>query len=143
MKDTEALKHLSLDLLSYSKRKNRRLTIALMVSLMLNIVLSMLILDMKIAITDGAEEALIMSTVIAKKPSEHMATKHKLKDICEVKTFEELLERCILTEEEKHILREHYLHGKSLVAISMEMGYAEDTIKHKHQKILKRLHRIM
>lgn len=143
MKQREALNNLTLDLIKLNKKKNRRLTAILMVSLALNIVLACMVFDMKTEPVEYADETIIISAVMTKKPSEHIATRQKLKDIYEVKTFEELLERCILTEDEKYILRQHYLHGKSFVAISMDMGYSEDTIKHKHQKILKRIQRLL
>jgi DNA-directed RNA polymerase specialized sigma24 family protein len=143
MKQREALNNLTLDLIKLNKKKNRRLTAVLMVSLALNIVLACMVLDMRTEPVEYADETIIVSAVMTKKPSEHIATRQKLKNIYEVKTFEELLERCILTEDEKYILRQHYLHGKSFVAISMDMGYSEDTIKHKHQKILKKIQRLL
>lgn len=143
MKQREALNNLTLDLIKLNKKKNRRLTAIMMVSLALNIVLACMVFDMKTEPVEYTDETIIVSAVMTKKPSEHIATRQKLKNIYEVKTFEELLERCILTEDEKYILRQHYLHGKSFVAISMDMGYSEDTIKHKHQKILKKIQRLL
>ena len=75
--------------------------------------------------------------------SEHIATKHKLKNIAEVSTFEALLQRCILTDEERYILRQHYLHGRSFQSIAMELSYSEDWIKHKHQKMLIKLKQLL
>lgn len=143
MEQREALNLLILDILQLNKKRNKILTVALMVSIAFNIILSCIVFDMKIAPVEYVNETIIMGAVMTKKPSEHIATRQKLKDIYEVKTFEDLLERCVLTEDEKYILRQHYLHGKSFVAISIDMGYSEDTIKHKHQKILKKIQRLL
>lgn len=143
MKQREALNDLTLDILSLSKKKNRKLIVILMISVAFNIILSLSIIDMKTSPVQCADETILMGVVMGKKPSPHIETRKKLKDIYEVKTFEDLLERCVLTEEEKYILRQHYLHGKSFVAISLDMGYSEDTIKHKHQKILKKIKRLL
>lgn len=39
--------------------------------------------------------------------SEHIDTRRKIQDISSVKTFEELLENCILTDEDKMLMRLH------------------------------------
>lgn len=143
MKQREALNALAFDILQLSKRQNKRLTIALVVSLIINVFFLCMLFDAKTDEVQMANKTIIMGAVMAKKPSEHIATRQKLKDIYEVKTFEDLLERCVLTEDEKYILRQHYLHGKSFVAISIDMGYSEDTIKHKHQKILKKIKKLL
>lgn len=139
MKQREALNSIYNDILQISKQKNRTLTIALCISVALNIILVCMIFQVRIDSDQSVDEALMLTTVAIKKPSEHIVTRSKLKEIPDIKTFEELLQRCILTDDEKYILREHYLHGRSLLAISMGMGYSEDAIKHRHQKILKRI----
>lgn len=75
--------------------------------------------------------------------SEHINTKHKLKEICEVKTFEDLLNSCTLTEEDKTIIRLHYLKGKDLAYIADILGFSESTIKRRHKKILIKLNKII
>lgn len=75
--------------------------------------------------------------------SEHIATKHKLKDIADVSTFEALITTCILTDEERYILRQHYLKGRSFQSIALEMNFSEDWIKHKHQRILAKLKQLL
>lgn len=71
--------------------------------------------------------------------TEHIETKHKLKEIHEVKKFNDLLDKVILTDEEKQILILHYLKEKDLGFIADELGYTVSAIKRKHGKILKKL----
>lgn len=71
--------------------------------------------------------------------SDHINTKKKIKSIYSVKTFEELLQSCVLTEEDKMIMRMIYLKGKSLSFIADELGFSESTIKRKHKTILSKL----
>lgn len=75
--------------------------------------------------------------------SEHIETRNKLKSIYDVNTFEDLLNSCVLTEEDKTILKLHYLKGKNLGYIADELGYSESTIKRKHHKILSKLNKMM
>ena len=41
----------------------------------------------------------------------HIEARRKLQQICEVEEFEQILKQCILTEDERTILRLHYLEG--------------------------------
>lgn len=75
--------------------------------------------------------------------SEHIETRHKIQNLCSVKTFEELLNCCILTEEDKHLMRLHYLQGKDFRYIADELGFAESTIKRHHRKILSKLNKLL
>lgn len=75
--------------------------------------------------------------------SEHIETRRKLKDIYSVQNFEDLLESCILTEEDKIILRLHYLKGKDFRFIADELGYSESTVKRHHKKILSKLNNML
>lgn len=75
--------------------------------------------------------------------SEHIDTRRKIRDISSIKTFEELLENCILTDEDKEIMRLHYLKGKELSFIADMMGFSESTIKRHHRKILKKLNKML
>lgn len=69
----------------------------------------------------------------------HIETRRKLKDISLVSDFEHLLSICTLTEQDKEILRMHYLHGKDFRFIGDSIGYAERTIKAHHKRALKKL----
>lgn len=75
--------------------------------------------------------------------SQHINTRRKIKEISEIKTFEDLIGRCILSEDEKQILNLHYLQEKDFRYIGDVLGFAESTIKKKHGKILKKLNKIL
>ena len=75
--------------------------------------------------------------------SVHIDTKKKLKSIPKVSTFMELLDSCTLTEEDKEIIKLHYLKGKSLSYIADILGYSESAIKKKHKTILSKLNKIL
>lgn len=74
---------------------------------------------------------------------EHIETRRKLKNMYDVRALDDLLNRCILTEEEKHITRMHYLQGKELTFIGDMLGYSESTIKRKHKHILSKLSNLL
>lgn len=71
--------------------------------------------------------------------SETVETRRKIQEIHSVKTFEDLLESCMLTDVEKSILRLHYQQGKDLAFIGDELGFSELTIKRKHRQILSKI----
>lgn len=75
--------------------------------------------------------------------SDHVETKKKIKSIYSVKTFEELLQSCTLSDEDKAIMRLIYLKGKSLNVIADELGFSESTIKRKHRIILSKLSKLI
>lgn len=75
--------------------------------------------------------------------TDHIRARRKLQAICGVKEFEQLLEQCVLTDEEKKILRLHYLKGKNLAYIGDSLGYSEGTIKAKHRQCLKKLNNFL
>lgn len=71
--------------------------------------------------------------------SEHIDTRRKLKSIPSIVKFDELLEASTLIEEDKEILRLHYLKGKDFRYIGDTLGYSEQTIKKRHSKALSKL----
>ena len=71
--------------------------------------------------------------------TEHIITRHKLKDVPLVDDFEKILDMCTLSDEEKDILRLHYLKDKDFRYIGDMLGYAERTIKTKHKKALRKV----
>ena len=73
----------------------------------------------------------------------HIEARRKLRQICEVEEFEQILKQCILTEDERTILRLHYLEGKNLAYIGDVLGWSESTVKAKHRKILKKLNNFL
>ena len=75
--------------------------------------------------------------------SEHIKTRGKIKSIANVTTFNDLLDSCTLTEEDKELLRLHYLNGKDFRYIGDKLGFAESTIKKIHRKALQKLNKIL
>lgn len=73
----------------------------------------------------------------------HIEARRKLQQICGVEEFEQILKQCILTEDEKTILRLHYLEGKNLALIGDVLGWSESAVKAKHRKILKKLNNFL
>ena len=71
--------------------------------------------------------------------SAHIETRKRLKAIPSVCRFDDLLEQSTLTDEDKEILRLHYLKGKDFRYIADMLGYAEITIKQRHAKSLVKL----
>lgn len=70
---------------------------------------------------------------------ENAETRKKLKGISSVEEFRDILERTMLSEEEKQILLMHYKDKKSLTYIADELGMSEATVKRKHRKMLMKL----
>ena len=54
-----------------------------------------------------------------------------------------MIDKVILTEEQRKILDLHYLKGYTFLQISFELGYAEITICKKHKKILDKVRKIL
>ena len=69
----------------------------------------------------------------------HIETRRKLRDVSLVSDFENILSMCTLDEEDKEILRLHYLHGKDFRYIGDKIGYSERTIKARHKRALKKI----
>ncbi len=75
--------------------------------------------------------------------STHVETRKKLKSIPKVSTLVDLLDSCTLTDEDKEIIKMHYIQGKNLGYIADTLGYSESAIKKKHKKILSKLNKIL
>lgn len=75
--------------------------------------------------------------------SEHIKTRSKVKEIASITTFNELLDACTLTREDKEILKMHYLQGKDFRYIGDMLGFAESTVKKRHRKALQKLNKIL
>lgn len=71
--------------------------------------------------------------------SQHIETRRRLRDVSLVSDFESLLALCTLSEEDKTILRLHYLEDKDFRYIGDMLGYSERTIKARHKRALKKL----
>ena len=75
--------------------------------------------------------------------SEHIKTRSKLKDIPTVTSFNELIENCTLSAEDKELLRMHYLQEKDFKYIGDMLGFAESTAKKRHRKALQKLSKLL
>lgn len=75
--------------------------------------------------------------------SEHVKTRNRLKSIPKISTLMDLLNSCTLSEEDKTIVKMHYVQGKNLGYIADILGYSESTIKKKHKKILCKISKIL
>ena len=75
--------------------------------------------------------------------SEHIKTRNRIKEIASITTFNDLIDACTLTEEDKELLRLHYLQGKDFRYIGDKLGFAESTVKKRHRKALQKLNRIL
>lgn len=75
--------------------------------------------------------------------SEHVKTRNKIKDIASIKTFNDLIDSCVLTDEDKELLRLHYLHGKDFRYIGDMLGFSESTVKKRHKKALQKLNKVL
>lgn len=71
--------------------------------------------------------------------SKHIETKHKLKSIPDVVTFENILEASTLTDDEKNFIRMYYLRGNSLSYIADTMGFSPVYARQKHRELLDKL----
>lgn len=76
-----------------------------------------------------------------KGPSQHnhIKTRKALKDIPLVSEFNAILESCTLCDEDKEVLRLHYLKGKDFRYIGDVLGYSERTIKERHKKAIQKI----
>ena len=75
--------------------------------------------------------------------TDHIKTRHKVKDIDTPTDFESILSSVILSDVDKEILRLHYLGGNSMMKISELLGYSESAIKKRHKKALRKIAKII
>ncbi len=75
--------------------------------------------------------------------SDHIDTRNKIKSIPKVSTLIELLDSCTLSDEDKEIIKLHYIQNKNLGYIADIMGYSESAIKKKHKRILNKISKIL
>lgn len=75
--------------------------------------------------------------------SEHIKTRNKIKEIASITTFNDLIGACTLTDEDRELLKLHYLQGKDFRYIGDKLGFAESTIKKRHRKALQKLNKLL
>ena len=75
--------------------------------------------------------------------SDHVLTRRKIKEIANVVDFIELLEKTVLSDEDKSLIKMHYLEGKNFNYIADILGYAESTIKYRHKMALLKIGKVL
>lgn len=75
--------------------------------------------------------------------TEHVKIRTKVKKISKVTTFNELLDNCTISPEEKMLMRLHYIDKKDFRYIGDELGYTEVTMKRWHKRILQKLNKML
>lgn len=73
---------------------------------------------------------------------ESMNTRKKLRRISSVEDFEDLLEKTMLSEEERQLVILHYREQKPISYIADVMNMSETSVKRKHKKILNKMQRM-
>ena len=71
--------------------------------------------------------------------SHHIETRRKLQEVPLVSEFEAILKLCTLSDEDKNILRMHYIQKKDFRYIADSLGYSEKTIKQRHKDALRKI----
>ena len=71
--------------------------------------------------------------------TQHIETRRKLQGVSLVADFEHILSLCTLSDEDKQILRMHYLDCKDFRYIGDMLGYTERTIKARHKRALNKV----
>ena len=71
--------------------------------------------------------------------SKHIETRNKIKSIADISSFSDLLNKSTISDEDKLLLKLHYIQGKDFRFIGDMLGYSESTIKKRHRRILKKL----
>jgi len=71
--------------------------------------------------------------------SKHIETRNKIKGIADISSFTDLLNKSTISDEDKLLLKLHYIQGKDFRYIGDMLGYSESTIKKRHRRILKKL----
>ena len=74
--------------------------------------------------------------------TKHIDTRRRIQSIADISSFEDLLNKSTLSDDEKLLLKLHYIQGKDFRYIGDMLGYAESTIKKRHRKILAKLSRL-
>lgn len=76
-------------------------------------------------------------------PSDYIKVKHKVKDIPDIRSFNGLLEASTLSDDDKQIMRMHYIQEKDFGYIADELGYSEATVKLRHKRAIMKLSKLI
>ena len=75
--------------------------------------------------------------------STHIETRKKVKEIADISSFNDLINRTTLSDIDKQILVLHYIQEKDFRYIGDMLGFSESTIKKRHKKILVKLSKVL
>lgn len=70
---------------------------------------------------------------------ENKITRNKIKNISDLKTFEDMLNRSTLSEEQKQIMHMIYIEERKINYIADILGMSEKTVSNKHRKALMKI----
>ena len=71
--------------------------------------------------------------------SAHIDARRKLRQVELVHDFEHLLSLCTLSDEDKEIMRMHYIRQKDFRYIGDTLGFSEAAVKARHKEALRKL----
>lgn len=75
--------------------------------------------------------------------TEHMKIKKKLQSIPLKADFNDLIEKSMLSDKEKELMRLHYIDGKEFGYIADIMGYTQAGITKMHKRILHKIESLL
>lgn len=75
--------------------------------------------------------------------NQHLQAREKIKSIHSKKELLGVLEDRLLTDDERTVIEEHYINGKSLSVIADFLGYSESSVKRFHKNALIKLNDIL
>ena len=75
--------------------------------------------------------------------STHIETRKKVKEIADISSFNDLINRTTLSDIDKQILVLHYIQEKDFRYIGDMLGFSESAIKKRHKKILVKLSKVL
>lgn len=75
--------------------------------------------------------------------TDYIKVKHKVKEIPDIRSFNGLLDASTLSDEDKEIIRLHYLQDKDFGLIADMLGYTDVTVKVKHRKAIMKLSKLL
>ena len=75
--------------------------------------------------------------------TKHIDTRRRIQGIADISSFTDLLDKTTLSDEDKNLLKLHYIQGKDFRYIGDMLGYSESTIKRRHKKALVKISKLL
>ena len=75
--------------------------------------------------------------------SEHIRVKRKLRDIVSIKTFEDIINDLMISEQEKKLMYLYYVKKNDFCFIADTLGMSESSVKNLHRNVLKKISKIL